>query len=37
MLQGRCHTFSEAHVHEAIRMTGSTLDFTDDAERLLTD
>jgi hypothetical protein len=36
-LQGRCHTFSEAHVHEAKRMTGTTLDFTDAAERLLAD
>jgi hypothetical protein len=37
LLQGRCHTFSDAHVREATRMTGSTLDFTDDAERLLAD
>jgi hypothetical protein len=34
---GRCHTFSEAHVHVAVRMKGTTLDFTDAAERLLTD
>ena len=37
VLQGRCHTFSEAHVHDATRMTGSTLDFTDAPERLLAD
>jgi hypothetical protein len=36
-LKGRCHTFSDAHVEQAVRMTGSTLDFTDDAERLLAD
>ena len=34
---GRCHTFSEAHVQEAVRMRGTTLDFTDAADRLLTD
>jgi hypothetical protein len=32
---GRCHTFSEEHVHDAVRMTGTTLDFTDAADRLL--
>jgi hypothetical protein len=37
VLQGRCHTFSEAHVHDATRMVGSTLDFTDAPDRLLTD
>jgi len=35
--QGRCHTFSEAHLHEATRIAGSTLDFTDAADRLLSD
>jgi hypothetical protein len=35
--QGRCHTFSDAHRNEAIRMTATTLDFTDAADRLLTD
>jgi hypothetical protein len=34
---GRCHTFSDPHVHDAVRMTGTTLDFTDAADRLLTD
>ena len=36
-LQGRCHTFSEAHVEQAVRMRETTHDFTDHPERLLAD
>ena len=32
---GRCHTFSESHVAEALRIKGSARDYTDGAEQML--